>query len=170
MLRLGLPITIAVTLLDQLSKWRIEEFFRPSGVTETPFYGAAPVDVTSFFMLVMAWNRGASFGFLNGLGSVWVGWGFTALASIVSIVLLVWMKRADNRILVVGLALVAGGAMGNAIDRVRIGAVADFLYFHWGDWFFPAFNLADSAITVGAVFLAADSLFKRPTSSYKGEL
>ena len=141
---------------------------RPEGVTETPFYGAARVDLTSFFMLVMAWNRGASFGFLNG-ASEWVGWGFTALAAIVSGVLLVWMSRADNKLLVIALGLIAGGAIGNAIDRIRLGAVADFLYFHWGDWYFPAFNLADSAITVGAVLLAVESLFKRPRSSYKGE-
>ena len=166
MLRLGLPLSIVIVILDQLSKWRIEEFLRPAGVVETPFFGADRVELTPFFMLVMAWNRGASFGFLNQ-ASPWVGWGFTALAAIVSAVLLVWMKRADNRLLVIALGLVAGGAIGNAIDRIRLGAVADFLYFHWGDWFFPAFNLADSAITVGAVLLAVESLFKRPSSSYK---
>ena len=166
MLRIGLPITLVVMLLDQVSKWRIEEFMRPEGVTETPFYGAAHVDLTSFFMVVMAWNRGASFGFLNQ-SSPWVGWGFTVLAALVSGVLLVWMSRAQNRLLAISLGLIAGGAIGNAIDRIRLGAVADFLYFHWGDWFCPAFNVADSAITVGAILLALESLFKRQTSSYK---
>ena len=168
MLRLGLPISLLVLVLDQVSKWRVEEFFRPEGVTETPYFVAERLDVTSFFMLVMAWNRGASFGFLNH-ASEWVGWGFTALAAGVAGMLLVWMSRAENRLLVVALGLIAGGAVGNAVDRIRFGAVADFLYFHWGEAFFPAFNVADSAITVGAVLLAAESLFKRPTSSYKGE-
>ena len=166
MLRVGLPITLVVIILDQLSKWQIEEFFRPAGVTETPFYGAAHVDVTSFFMLVMAWNRGASFGFMNQAAD-WVGWGFTGLAGVVSVALLVWMARAENRLLAIALGFIAGGAIGNAIDRVRFGAVADFLYFHWGDWFFPAFNLADSAITVGAGLLVLESLFKRQSSAYK---
>ncbi len=166
MLRIGLPITVLVAILDQLSKWRIERFMRPEGMTDTPFYGATPVDVTPFFMLVMAWNRGASFGFMNQAAN-WVGWGFTALAALVSIVLLAWMSRAQNKLLVIALGFIAGGAIGNAIDRIRFGAVADFLYFHWGDWYFPAFNLADSAITVGAGLLILESLFKRPGSSYK---
>jgi len=166
MLRLGLPITVLVVVLDQLSKWRIEEFLRPQGVTETPFYGTVPVNVTPFFMVVMAWNRGASFGFLNQAAD-WVGWAFTALAAVVSAALLVWMSKAENKLLAVALGFIAGGAVGNAVDRIRFGAVADFLYFHWGDWFFPAFNLADSAITVGAGLLILESLFKRPGSSYK---
>jgi signal peptidase II len=77
------------------------------------------------------------------------------------------MSRAENKLLAISLGFIAGGAIGNAIDRIRFGAVADFLYFHWGDWFFPAFNLADSAITVGAGLLILESLFKRPGSSYK---
>jgi signal peptidase II len=166
MLKIGLPLTVLVAVLDQLSKWRIEEFMRPQGMTETPFYGAPTIDVTSFFMLVMAWNRGASFGFLNQ-ASDWVGWAFTALAAVVAAALLFWMSRAENKLLAISLGFIAGGAIGNAIDRIRFGAVADFLYFHWGDWFFPAFNLADSAITVGAGLLILESLFKRPGSSYK---
>ena len=166
MLRIGLPISLVVIVLDQLSKWQIEEFFRPVGVTETPFYGVGSLNLTSFFMLVMAWNRGASFGFLNQAAD-WVGWAFTALAAVVSGALLVWMSRAENKLLAVALGFIAGGAIGNAIDRIRFGAVADFLYFHWGDWYFPAFNLADSAITVGAALLVLESLFKRPGSDYK---
>ena len=166
MIRIGLPISLAVILFDQVSKWKIEAFFRPEGVTETPFYGTAHVDVTPFFMLVMAWNRGASFGFLNQAAD-WVGWAFTALAAVVSGALLVWMSRAENKLLAVALGLIAGGALGNAVDRIRFGAVADFLYFHLGDWFFPAFNLADSAITVGAGLLVLESLFKRQSSDYK---
>ena len=105
-------------------------------MTQTPFYGTGHVDIASFFMLVMAWNRGASFGFINQVSSQWVGWAFTGLAALVSGALLVWMSRAENKMLAVALGLIAGGALGNGIDRIRFGAVADFLYFHLGDWFF----------------------------------
>ena len=107
----------------------------------------------------MAWNRGVSFGMGNNSG----GWNvvvFTAVAAVVGGMLVAWMARTSNRLILVALGLVVGGAIGNVIDRVRFGAVVDFLYVHIGafDWW-PAFNVADSAICVGAGLLIFDSLF-----------
>ncbi|WP_070887194.1 signal peptidase II [Pseudomonas sp. D1-3] len=109
----------------------------------------------------LAYNTGAAFSFLAG-ASGWQRWLFTLIAVVVSVILVVWMKRlkADETWLAVGLALVLGGALGNLVDRVIFGHVVDFILVHWqSNWYFPAFNIADSAITVGAVLLALD-MFK----------
>jgi len=109
----------------------------------------------------LAYNTGAAFSFLAG-ASGWQRWLFTLIALVVSVVLVVWMKRlkADETWLAVGLALVLGGALGNLVDRVIFGHVVDFILVHWqSSWYFPAFNIADSAITVGAILLALD-MFK----------
>ena len=156
-MRFGLPVVLLVIVLDQLSKWRMERLLAD-----------APMEVTSFFALVLAWNRGVSFSMLSRVPGPWVAWMLTALAIVVAVVLLAWMSRATSNLMAVALGLIAGGALGNAIDRVRFGAVADFLFFHYAGWSFPAFNLADSAITTGAGLLLLESLFKRPASSYKG--
>ena len=109
----------------------------------------------------LAYNTGAAFSFLAG-ASGWQRWLFTLIAVVVSVVLVVWLKRLkpDETWLAVGLALVLGGALGNLVDRVVFGHVVDFILVHWQDrWRFPAFNVADSAITVGAILLALD-MFK----------
>ena len=118
-----------------------------------------PVALTPFLDLVMAWNRGVSFGMGNNSG----GWNvvlFTAIAAVVGGMLVAWMARASNRLILVALGLVVGGAIGNVIDRLRLGYVVDFLDFHWQAWHFPAFNAADSAITLGALCLIVDELIK----------
>lgn len=159
MIRFGLPLILGVVALDQATKYWIQGFFGADGAMRH-------VDVTGFFMLVLAWNRGVSFSFLNGQGP-WMAWVLTALALAVSAVLIGWMPRARNRWVVLGMGLIAGGALGNAIDRIRFGAVTDFLYFHLGDWYFPAFNVADSAITVGAAVIMIESLVNQRVAAYK---
>ncbi|MDA8232474.1 MAG: signal peptidase II [Magnetospirillum sp.] len=164
MLRLGLSVAALVVALDQASKWWIERLFRPEGVTETPFFAATRHQITAFFDLVMAWNRGVSFGIFNQAGP-WNAIALSALSAIIVAVLLAWMRKASSRWIGVALGLIVGGALGNVIDRIRFGAVADFLDVHVGAWHWPAFNLADSAITIGATLLVLDSLFARRTSS-----
>ena len=105
-------------------------------------------------------NVGAAFSFLAD-ASGWQRWFFIALSSIVSIGLTVWLLRLPRearRLLALGLALVLGGALGNLIDRIRLGSVVDFINFHWNQAYFPAFNVADSAITIGAACLLLDAL------------
>ncbi len=147
-LRFGLGIALAVASLDQAVKaWALALVFNPPRVLE----------VTPFFNLAPAWNRGVSFGFLAH-GSDWAPWLLTGLAIAIAIFLLRWLSRAESRWVATALGLVLGGAVGNAIDRLRFGAVVDFLDFHALGWHFWAFNLADSAITVGAAGLVLTSL------------
>lgn len=147
---LGLSLAVATIVLDQATKWWIVAV-----VMQPP----RAIRVTSFFDIVMVWNRGVSFGLFNDSGT-WGRWLLPVLAAVISAVLLVWLWRIAERLTAVALGLIIGGAVGNLIDRlVHDGAVADFLLFHVGRYAWPAFNVADSAITVGAVVLVADSLF-----------
>lgn len=137
-------VALVVVMLDQLTKWLAEH--------QLVLY--APVEVTSFFNFTLVYNPGAAFSFLGGAGD-WARWMFTIFALAVSVVLVVWLARLDasRRWTALGLALLLGGAIGNVIDRLRIGMVVDFLDFHWAGMHWPAFNLADSAITVGAALI-----------------
>lgn len=147
-LRLGLGVALAVVSLDQAIKaWMLTLVFNPPRVLE----------ITPFFNLAPAWNRGVSFGLLAH-ESPWAPWLLAALAVAIVVFLLRWLSRAENALIAVALGLVLGGAVGNAIDRLRFGAVVDFLDFHALGWHFWAFNLADSAITVGAGTLLLVSL------------
>lgn len=152
---LGLALLIIVS--DQLSKTLIIGSFE-LGDSHT---------VTSFFNLVRVHNPGAAFSFLAG-ASGWQRWFFVGLG-LVATVAIVWMLKSHGgqRLFSLALALILGGALGNVIDRLLHGHVIDFLQFHW-DWlapmfhggYFPSFNLADSAITVGAVLLITDELLR----------
>jgi signal peptidase II len=108
---------------------------------------------------MLAYNTGAAFSFLADAGG-WQRWGFSLLAVVISAVLAVWLARTPRRdwLTALPLALVIGGALGNLIDRLRFGHVVDFIQVYHRDWAFPAFNVADSAISVGAVLLALASL------------
>jgi signal peptidase II len=109
--------------------------------------------VTGFFNLVLVFNSGAAFSFLAGAGG-WQKWFFVGLALAVSIWLAIEIRRhAQESLLPAAFALVLGGALGNVIDRLRFGAVVDFLDFHVAGWHWPAFNVADSAITIGVALL-----------------
>jgi signal peptidase II len=144
-----LPLGALVILLDQASKDWIERTFRL-------YQSFVLLPVLSFTRLH---NPGAAFSFLADRGG-WQRWFFTGLSLAVSAGILVWLRRLDARAqpwLTAGLALVLGGALGNAIDRLRFGFVVDFINAHWGDAYFPAFNLADSAITIGAALLVVDA-------------
>ncbi len=143
-------LTVLVIALDQLTKsWisaRFDLFER--------------VEVLPFLNLVLVYNPGAAFSFLSD-ASGWQRWFFTALALVVSVVILVWLSRlrTGERIPALGLSLVLGGALGNVWDRLQHGHVIDFIDVHVRGWHWPAFNVADSAITVGVVFLVWDALF-----------
>ena len=148
-LRLGLPLAALVLVLDQVSKWWIVEV-----VMEPP----QVIPVLPFFNLVMGWNRGVSFGLFNE-ESLLSQWFLPLLALAIVAVLVVWLHRSEHRYTAVAIGLVIGGALGNVIDRVHYGAVADFLDVHAFGYHWPAFNVADSGIAVGAVMLVLESLF-----------
>jgi signal peptidase II len=116
--------------------------------------------VTSFFNVVRAHNTGAAFSFLAS-SSGWQRWLFTGIAvAAVVFILALLRSHGGQRLFCFALACILGGALGNVIDRLLHGYVVDFLQFHWGGWYFPAFNVADSAITVGAVCLILDELLR----------
>lgn len=164
-LRLGLSLSAVIIVLDQLSKfWVVEKLMRPEGVLDTPFYSPTHIEVLPVFDLVMAWNRGVSFGVFNNDGR-WNVLALSVLSVAISIGLVAWMRKSTSTLVTLALGGIIGGALGNVIDRLRWGAVADFLDVHVAGHHWPAFNLADSAITVGAVLLILDALFTRPTSS-----
>lgn len=158
-LALGLVIAALVLIADQASKWAILAAMRPPGEAATPFAGTGPIHIASVLDFVLVWNRGVSFG-VGNTSSIWSTIGFAAVAVVIVLVLLGWMARTRSAMLGLALGLIVGGAVGNLADRLRFGAVVDFLYVHVGgfDWW-PAFNLADLVIAVGAVLLAIDSLF-----------
>ena len=149
---LGLWLAAAVIVLDQITKWYVVAV-----VLNPPRI----IEVTSFFNLALVWNRGVSFGMLGGQDGAGA-WILTLVALAIVAALVFWLRRADRPILAVALGMVIGGALGNVIDRVRLGAVADFLDFHVAGYHWPAFNLADSAITVGVVALVVPTLFPGP--------
>lgn len=125
-------------------------------------YGES-VAVLPFFNLTLLHNTGAAFSFLAGADG-WQRWFFVALAAIVSAVLIRWLAtlKESERWMAVAIALILGGAIGNVYDRVVHGYVVDFLHFYWNQYHFPAFNLADTAITIGAFMMVLD-LFRKPS-------
>jgi signal peptidase II len=155
-----LLLSALVVLADQVSKSYITSHYG-----EFEFTTVLPIlDITRMH------NVGAAFSFL-ATASGWQRWLFISLAVIVSIGIVVWLYRMPRSqgLLACGLALVLGGAIGNVIDRVRLGAVVDFIHFHWDRAYFPAFNIADSAITVGAACLILDALLEPKRARAKAE-
>ena len=147
-------LSAVVVLLDQASKWWAQANLLPH----------VPRPLLPHLDLTLMFNRGAAFSFL-GEAAGWQRWFFTALAVVAVVVLTVWLARlrSGDRLTAAGIALIIGGAIGNAIDRVRLGHVVDFIDLWWdARWHWPAFNLADSAITVGAVLLVLLSFRSEP--------
>ena len=137
-------LSVLVVLLDQGTKWLAEAMLAPH----------RPVPLVPTINLTLMYNEGAAFSFLADAGG-WQRWLFAAFALGMTAVLVVWLLRLkrEERLLAGGLALVAGGAVGNLIDRVLTGRVVDFIDFYVGSWHWSAFNVADSAITIGVVLL-----------------
>jgi lipoprotein signal peptidase len=149
---LGLTAGLLVLIADQLSKWWV--------VNELRLPELRQIVLLPVLNLTMVRNQGVTFGLLNGLGS----WGHVILALIalaVVVALGFWLRRAETRVVAVAIGAIAGGAIGNVIDRVRFGAVVDFIHAHidtpWGDYSWYVFNLADAAIVCGVVTLILDT-------------
>lgn len=142
-------LAVLVVLLDQVTKWVAVSGLEP--------YSAVPV--VPLLNLTLMYNEGAAFSLLAGAGG-WQRWFFAGFAIVMVVVLTIWLLRLQSgeRLMAVALALVIGGAAGNLIDRLAIGRVIDFIDFYVGNWHWPAFNVADSAISVGVAFLLFSSL------------
>ena len=146
----GLIVASVVIALDHATKWWVVTIFmNPPRV----------VDVWPFFNVVMVWNRGVTFGLLDDT-PYWGQWAFIGLSLAIVAILLLWLHRSETRWQAAAIGLIIGGALGNVIDRVHYGAVADFLDFYVGSYHWPAFNIADAAITLGVTVMFFDAFFK----------
>lgn len=160
-LRIGLLFAAVLLVLDQVSKWWILEVVELPFRQNIPLLALGPVGLD----LTMVWNRGVTFGLLSGEGA-WNHLILAALALVVAGFLLRWLARAENRLVALSLGAVIGGAIGNVIDRVRFGAVVDFVDVHAWGWHWYVFNIADAAIVCGVLALVGDALI-RPESKRK---
>jgi signal peptidase II len=157
---LGVVAALVVLAVDQTSKWWI--LYR----LELPDIGQLVVlPVLNF---TMVWNRGVTFGLLNGFG----GWSYLVLAGVafgVVVALGMWLRRAESPVVAAALGAIVGGALSNVLDRLRYGAVVDFIQAHLGAWSWYVFNLADAAIVCGVATLLLDSLLRRPSQARSSE-
>lgn len=146
-------LAVVLILLDQYTK----------GLASGALEYARPRAVFSWFNLTLQHNSGAAFSFLSDAGG-WQRYFFSGIAVVISTVLIVWLYRMPRGqwLLALSLALILGGALGNLWDRLTLGYVVDFISVHYGPYYFPAFNLADSAITAGAACMLLDSFIQRP--------
>lgn len=154
MIRLGILAGLLVLVADQASKWWVLEVLRLQDVGSIP--------VLPVLNLTMVWNQGVTFGLFQQDGAL----GPLILAGVavaVVVALGFWLRRAETRLVAAALGAIAGGAVGNVIDRVRFGAVVDFLHAHVGGWSWYVFNVADAAIVCGVVVLVLDGLFPART-------
>ena len=144
-------IAAVIAISDQVTKAVVEGWMERGEV----------IRITGFFNLVLAYNSGAAFSFLAGAGG-WQRWFFVLVASVATVVI-AWLlyRHRDEGLFCAGLSLILGGAIGNLWDRITLGHVVDFLDFHAAGWHWPAFNVADSGITVGAALLILDSMRRR---------
>lgn len=151
-LMIWLIVSAAIVVLDQLTKLIIQNVLA----------GAPFIEVTSFFQLVLAHNKGAAFSFLSDQ-SGWQRGLFIGIAVFASGFIVLLLRRHREEVLFsLALSLILGGAIGNLIDRLLLGAVVDFLYFHIGEYYWPAFNVADMAISCGAGLIIWDATRKKP--------
>ena len=140
-----------VFLSDQFTKIQIIK-----NITDEHF-----IRINSYFFLVHFKNQGAAFSFLSDAGG-WQRYFLSIVATIASVFIIFMIKKhREDTYMALGLSLILGGAFGNLYDRISLGHVTDFLYFHFNDYYWPAFNIADTAITVGAVIIIYDSIFKK---------
>jgi signal peptidase II len=146
-------LSVVVIVLDQITKL----------LASAQLVMHQPVPVLPSFNLTLMHNTGAAFSFLSQAGG-WQRWFFVVIAIVVSVVLTLWLHRLQRHQtwLALGLALILGGALGNVWDRIMLGYVVDFVDLYYGDWHWPAFNVADSAITLGAVLLVLDAVRGEP--------
>jgi signal peptidase II len=153
-LALCLLLALLVVVLDQWTK----------GIAESALEYGRPVQVLPVLNMSLQYNTGAAFSFLEDAGG-WQRWFFSAVAIVISLGLCVWLSRlqAGETLLAWSLALILGGALGNLWDRLALGHVVDFISFHYGGSYFPAFNLADSAITLGAGLMILDAIVQART-------
>ncbi len=155
-----LGVAVVIVVLDLWTK----------GIASESLTLYRPAELTSWLNMTLAHNYGAAFSFLSDAGG-WQRWLFTGLASVVTVVLIVWLFRltAREKLTAAALGLIIGGAVGNLVDRINHGYVVDFIDVYYRDWHWPAFNVADSAITCGVILLLIEGLFLSPSKKQSAD-
>jgi len=148
---IGIYLLALIGLADQLSKWLVLD--RMGDVERT-------IPVTSFLNFVLVWNKGVTFGFLSKGGQQYLPYALIAVAALILFLLGRWLWRTNSTLVALALGAIMGGAIGNVVDRVRYGAVADFLDFYYRDYHWYAFNIADAAIVTGVALLLIDGMVR----------
>ena len=145
-------LSLLVIVFDQVSKY----------LAESQLVWGQPVEVFSWFNFFLTYNTGAAFSFLSNAGG-WQRWFFIGVGFVAVVIIVAWMQRltSDEKLTAISLALILGGAIGNIIDRILWGHVIDFIDWHYQDWHWPAFNIADSAISVGVALMIIGTVFGR---------
>jgi signal peptidase II len=149
-------IITVILVLDQVSKYFVEKHLR--------LYEIVTV-IPGFFNLTHVRNKGAALGILSGLPGVWRSLFFVAFTLIALVVIASVLRKTHERLLVASFSLIMGGAIGNVIDRIRYGEVVDFIQWYVKTWYWPSFNVADSAISIGVALLAIDMLFRKDSKT-----
>jgi len=175
---LGLSLIIDIILFDQLSKWWITEYIIRPLIDGTPIGlgewimnapDRLPAGISTaimpYFNLTMVWNEGVSFGMLSDAGI----WPLAIMAMVISAFLGHWLWKSTSKFEALSLGMIIGGAIGNTIDRFRFGAVADFFDVYVGTYHWPAFNIADAAISIGVVLLLIHGVFLDKEGKEKNE-
>ncbi len=172
-------------MIDQVSKWWVMEVFYKPRVFEAdgatrPFFEwmttfgqdhfpPVNITVTSFFNMVMVWNKGVSFGMFSSYHDM-MPYVLSAVALLIAMILIIWMTRTQVLSTLIPLAMIVAGALANIWDRLRFGAVADFFDFHVFGYHYPAFNIADCCVVIGVIALAYDGLFLEPRRLKKKDI
>ena len=163
--KLGTGVAVVALIADQLSKYvMVERVMRPAGEIRTPYFVDRVIEVLPFFQLRLSWNAGMSFSMFNSGAPATFG-VLLAVKIVISMGLMWYLPQLHRRWERIACGLIIGGALGNILDDLRFGAVADFLDFYWGTWHFPTFNVADSCISVGAALWLLDAALAHPQSS-----
>ncbi len=144
-----LSIAFVVVILDQITKY----------IANTELTLHRPWEIMPMFNFTLMYNKGAAFSFLSQAGG-WQRWFFTVIALVVSVIIVLWLRKlqAHEKLQAIALSLILGGAVGNLIDRILLGHVVDFIEVYYDKWYWPAFNIADSAITIGVTLIIYDSI------------
>ena len=157
----GLAVAVIVLVADQISKYvMVELIMRPEGVVDAPYFTAKVIDILPVFQLRMVWNTGISFSLFDS-GTASMISTLIIVQAIILVTIIWFMWQMETLWMQAALGFIVGGGLGNIVDRITMGAVADFLHFYWEDWHFPTFNLADTCIFIGVVIWLLDAFVFR---------
>jgi len=159
---IGLVIATIALVADQVSKYiMVDLVMRPDGITGAPYFTGKVIEILPMFQFRMAWNTGISFSLFDSGTPLTIA-ALLVVQTTIMVTVVWYMWQMDCRWMQAACGFIVGGGLGNIIDRITMGAVADFLHFYWGNWHFPTFNVADTCITIGVIMWLIDAFIVHP--------